>query len=59
MVSKAGLKVNSARDLAPLLLPLWRRNQKHGLFIVQTLLLMVPVLTALYLAAQAGALDFE
>jgi hypothetical protein len=44
---------------APLLLPVWRRYQKQGLFVVQTLLLMIPVVTALYLAMQAGALDFE
>ena len=45
--------------LVPSLIPAWQRYQRKGLWVVQLLIVLVPVITAIALAAQAGALSMD
>jgi hypothetical protein len=45
--------------LAPSLLPAWQRRQKKGLWAVQLILLLLPLVVAVVLAAQNESLDYE
>jgi len=45
--------------LAPLLIPVWRRNQPKGLWVMQIALLLLPMVAAIWLAAHYESLDFE
>ena len=57
--SSFALAALSPLALAPSLLPVWRRNQRKGLWAVQVVLVLLPLAGAVLLAAQNESLDYE